>query len=46
MQLDETHSEFDCSDCHQEKNYQNPTCKNCHDDKQYPKDKPGKLIKK
>lgn len=46
LKLDETHSEFDCTECHQEKNYKNPTCKNCHDDKSYPKDKPGIMVKK
>jgi len=46
LQLDETHADFECTDCHQDKNYANPTCKNCHEDKTYPKDKPGKLVKK
>lgn len=46
LQLDETHMEFECSDCHQEKNFQNPSCKNCHDDKSFPDEKPGKLVKK
>ena len=44
--LDETHSALDCTDCHQEKNYANPSCKNCHDDKSFPANVPGKLIKK
>ncbi|MCX7874701.1 MAG: cytochrome c family protein [Melioribacteraceae bacterium] len=46
LQLDETHNEFDCTECHQEKNYKRPGCKNCHEDKTYPKEKPGKLVKK
>jgi len=44
--LDETHSALECSDCHQEKNFSNPTCTNCHDDKSFPKNVPGKLLKK
>ncbi|MDF1611715.1 cytochrome c3 family protein [Stygiobacter electus] len=45
LQLDETHLEFDCTECHQNKKFEKPTCKNCHDDKEFPKDKPGKLVK-
>lgn len=46
LQLDEIHSDLDCTECHQEKNFANPSCKNCHEDKSFPKDKPGKTIKK
>ncbi len=46
LQLDEMHSEFECSDCHVEENYsKKPSCDGCHDDYTYPKFKPGKLVK-
>jgi hypothetical protein len=46
LQLNETHSEFGCEDCHLEKNFSvKPSCINCHDDYNYPKQKPGKLVK-
>jgi hypothetical protein len=45
LALDETHSGFDCGDCHIDKNFgKKPSCKNCHDDKSYPANKPGKTI--
>jgi hypothetical protein len=44
--LNETHMALDCSDCHEAKNYKNPSCKNCHDDKSFPANIPGKLIRK
>jgi Class III cytochrome C family/Cytochrome c7 and related cytochrome c len=44
--LDETHFEFDCSDCHSNEDYsQKPSCEGCHDDMSYPEFKPGKLVK-
>lgn len=46
LSLDETHNEFECAECHQNKNYQNPVCSNCHDDKKYPNEKPGKILRK
>ncbi len=46
LQLDETHSDFGCEDCHLEKNFAvKPSCNNCHDNYSYPKKKPGKLVK-
>ncbi|MBK7630909.1 MAG: hypothetical protein IPJ23_09430 [Ignavibacteriales bacterium] len=46
LQLDETHSDFGCEDCHLENNFSvKPSCVNCHDDYTYPKQKPGKLVK-
>jgi DnaJ-class molecular chaperone len=45
LELDENHKEASCTDCHQTKDFSNPTCTNCHDDKSYPKDKPGKFVK-
>jgi hypothetical protein len=45
--LDETHSEFDCTDCHAENAYEKPpTCSGCHTDMTYPKNKPGKVTGK
>lgn len=45
LKLDEIHSEFDCSDCHLEGDFnKKPSCENCHDEKSFPKDKPGKLL--
>ena len=47
LQLDETHSEFNCEDCHIEKNYSvKPSCDGCHENYAYPKQKPGKLVGK
>ena len=43
--LNETHSEFECGDCHLNKDFsKKPSCENCHDDKSFPKDKPGTLV--
>jgi len=43
--LNETHSEFECGDCHLNKDFSTkPSCENCHDDKSFPKDKPGTLV--
>jgi hypothetical protein len=45
LQLDETHLELECGDCHTDKNCGvKPTCNGCHEDYVYPKQKPGKLI--
>lgn len=47
FKLDETHSEFNCEDCHLENNFAvKPSCTNCHENYFYPKIKPGKLVKK
>jgi len=47
LQLDETHLEFNCEDCHSENNYaEKPNCTNCHENYIYPKHKPGKLVRK
>jgi hypothetical protein len=44
--LDTTHSEFDCSDCHIDNNYNvSPSCSDCHDEKSYPENLPGKRKK-
>jgi hypothetical protein len=44
--LDDTHIEFDCSDCHENEDFsKNPSCEGCHDDISYPESKPGKLAK-
>ena len=44
--LDETHIEFDCSDCHEIEDYsKNPSCDGCHEDYSFPKQKPGTLVK-
>lgn len=44
--LDDTHIEFDCSDCHESEVYSTkPSCEGCHDDMSYPQNKPGKLVK-
>jgi len=46
LKLDETHTDFDCGDCHTENNFVNkPDCSSCHDDKSYPKDRPGSIVK-
>jgi len=46
LELDETHVEFDCGDCHLEEDFsKKPTCENCHDDKTFPESKPGKIVK-
>ncbi|QQS37247.1 MAG: hypothetical protein IPM56_04645 [Ignavibacteriales bacterium] len=44
--LDETHSSFDCGDCHSENNFsKKPDCSNCHEsDFSFPNKKPGKII--
>ena len=45
LMLDEIHIEFDCSDCHLERDFsRRPSCGNCHDDKNFPNNKPGKLV--
>jgi len=47
LQLDETHSDLGCEDCHSENNYtEKPSCTNCHENYVYPKQKPGKLVRK
>lgn len=47
LQLDETHLELGCEDCHLEKNYVvKPSCDGCHENFSYPKQKPGKLAGK
>ena len=47
LQLDDTHLEFSCEDCHAENNYaEKPSCTNCHENYVYPKQKPGKLVGK
>ncbi|MCK7523447.1 MAG: cytochrome c3 family protein [Ignavibacteriales bacterium] len=47
LQLDETHSDFSCEDCHAENNYaKKPSCDGCHDGYSFPKQKPGKLVGK
>lgn len=47
INLDETHIEFECENCHQIKDYsKKPTCVECHDeDVSYPKSIPGKRVK-
>jgi hypothetical protein len=45
LELDETHIEFDCGDCHENEDFsKKPTCEGCHDDKIFPESKPGKLV--
>jgi hypothetical protein len=45
LQLNETHSDFSCEDCHKEKNYAvGPDCNGCHEGYNYPQQKPGKLV--
>lgn len=47
LQLDETHLELGCDDCHTGNNYaQKPNCSNCHEGYVYPNKKPGKLVSK
>ncbi len=44
LKLDETHSAFECAECHQKRDFSKPpSCAGCHDDKSYPKNKPGKM---
>ena len=46
LELDETHVEFDCGDCHEGEDFsKKPSCEGCHDDKTFPESKPGKLVK-
>jgi hypothetical protein len=48
LQLSEDHIDNECSDCHVDNNYSNPTCDNCHDEDEgfvVPKKLPGKRIK-
>ena len=45
LALDITHSEFDCEDCHENRNFTaKPTCSNCHDDIKFPKFKTGRIV--
>ncbi|MFA6977963.1 MAG: cytochrome c3 family protein [Ignavibacteriaceae bacterium] len=45
LQLDETHLQLGCEDCHLEKNFAvKPVCANCHENFVYPKQKPGKTV--
>ena len=45
LQLDETHLQLGCEDCHLEKNFAvKPVCSNCHENFAYPKQKPGKTV--
>lgn len=48
IRLNETHVEFYCENCHQNKNYKlKPTCVECHDeDISYPSSLPGERINK
>lgn len=47
LQLNETHSEFGCEDCHIDRNFAvKPSCDNCHDNYSFPKQKPGSIIGK
>lgn len=47
LQLDETHAQLNCEDCHAEKNFAvKPGCSNCHENFSFPKQKPGKLIRR
>ena len=48
IELDETHLEADCADCHENRQFDKaPICSTCHEgEKTYPKDKPGKVTKK
>jgi hypothetical protein len=47
LQLNETHLDLGCEDCHLDRNFAvKPNCKNCHEDYSFPKQKPGKLIGK
>ncbi len=44
LQLDETHLDFSCEDCHAENNFGiKPSCDGCHDSYVFPKQKPGKV---
>lgn len=47
VNLDETHKELECSDCHHELNYTaTPVCVDCHEDEfSFPNKVPGRLIK-
>lgn len=47
MILDETHSDFECEDCHEDTKYDiSPNCINCHEEEvSFPKNQPGKRIK-
>ena len=46
LQLNETHSDLSCEDCHIDRNFAvKPSCNNCHEDYSFPKQKPGKLVK-
>jgi len=46
LQLDETHAQLNCEDCHEEKNFAvKPVCSNCHENFIYPKQKPGKMVR-
>jgi hypothetical protein len=47
LELDETHSELDCDNCHDKMQFDSkPNCANCHDDGRNPSSSPpGKFIK-
>ena len=46
VKLDETHSEFECTDCHAKNNYSvKPSCADCHDDYSFPNEVPGEKVK-
>ncbi|MBI5475460.1 MAG: hypothetical protein HY964_01830 [Ignavibacteriales bacterium] len=46
LQLDETHIELSCEDCHLEGNFElKPSCNGCHENFSYPNKKPGQLIR-
>ncbi len=44
--LDETHSSFECSDCHSQNNFsKKPDCSNCHEPEYtFPQKKPGRIV--
>ncbi len=47
LQLDDNHSDLECSDCHSKNNYGlKPDCSGCHEGYSYPKQKPGKPVTK
>lgn len=47
LKLDDTHSNFECSNCHPNNNFSAKTnCSECHDSFYYPAKKPGKIVKK
>ncbi len=47
IELNETHSDLDCSDCHKNNRFdKSPDCSDCHDGYAYPKQIPGKKAKR